>query len=161
MIPQLALLLSLILQDGSPRPAATSEALVGKAAPAVSLNLVNGKRFKLADQTGRVLFLAFWTTWCEPCRRDIPLLLHAEANHRDLVVIGITTEPLADVSEYLRQEHFALTVALDPDEKVSKAYGIDRVPRLFVIDRKGTITRVIRGLPSEGTIRQILEQLAW
>ena len=136
-----------------------SEELVGKPAPPIALELVSGKRFDLARQKGKVVFLAFWATWCEPCRRDIPRLLAAEANFKDLVVVGVSPEPRADVIEYLKQERFDFASAIDLDERVSKAYGVDLVPRLFVIDQKGIVVRMIRGLPGERTIRQTLETL--
>lgn len=157
---QVAIFLTFIVQHPTPRTAAASEALVGKPAPPVSLALVDGKHFNLADHRGKVVLLAFWATWCEPCRRDLPLLLHAEANTRDLFVAGVTTEPRADVVAYLKQQNFTnFRAALDPDEKVSKAYGIDLVPRLFVIDQQGIVRKMIRGLPSESVITKVIQQL--
>ena len=138
---------------------AASEALVGKPAPPVSLELISGKRFDLVEQKGRVVFLAFWATWCEPCRRDIPRLIEAKAYYKDVVVVGISTEPAKDVRDFLAEEHFAFVSAIDRDEKVSKAYGVDLVPRLFVIDQKGIVVKMIRGLPSEGAIKRALEPL--
>jgi peroxiredoxin len=151
----------LLAQQGTLEPiAAASEALVGKPAPAMSLELVSEKRFNLGEQKGKVVFLAFWATWCEPCRRDIPRLLDAQAEFsRDLVVVGVSTEPAADVRRFLEQEHLDFASAVDRDQRVSKAYGIDLVPRLFVVDQKGVIVRMIRGLPSEGAIRRALEPL--
>jgi peroxiredoxin len=125
----------------------------------VQLELVNGKRFDLAQQKGKVVFLAFWATWCEPCRRDIPVLLDARSEYRDLVVIGVSSEPAADVRDFLTQERFEFPSAIDADGKVSKAYGIDLVPRLFVIDQKGIVVKMIRGLPSERAIQRALEPL--
>ena len=134
--------------------------MVGKPAPPVSLELVNGRHFDLAEHKGKVVFLAFWATWCEPCRRDIPRLVAAEANYKEVVVVGVSTEPRADVAEYLKQERFGyFSSAIDADERVSKAYGIDLVPRLFVIDQKGIVVKMIRGLPSEGAIKKTLESL--
>lgn len=158
MILPLATLLTLIAQTPPPI-ASLSEALVGKPAPPVSLELISGKKINLAEQQGKIVFLAFWATWCEPCRRDIPRLIEAQAEFKNLVVIGISAEPRADVAAYLRQENFDFPTALDPGEKVSKAYGIDLIPRLFVIDQKGIITKMIRGLPSQGAIRRALEPL--
>jgi peroxiredoxin len=154
------LLLTLIAaQDVAPPIAAVSESLVGKPAPPIRLDLLSGAPFDLADHKGKVVFLAFWATWCEPCRREIPRLLHAEGNYKDLVVLGISTEPRADVASYLEDEHFDFRTAIDADSKVSKAYGIDLVPRLFVIDQKGIVVKMIRGLPGEGTIKRILDTL--
>lgn len=155
----LVLLTLLAAQDVTPPIAAVSESLVGKPAPPVLLETVAGGRFNLAEQEGRIVFLAFWATWCEPCRREIPRLLHAEGNYKDLVVLGISTEPRADVARYLSDEHFAFRSAIDADSKVSKAYGIDLVPRLFVVNQKGVVVKMIRGLPGEGTIKRVLESL--
>ena len=160
MFSPFAIAFTLLAQSPQSRIATTSEGLVGKAAPPVSLELLSGKRFDLAEQRGKVVFLAFWASWCEPCRREIPLLLHAEANHQDLIVIGINAEPRADAVAFLKEEKFQnFATALDPGETVAKAYGVDLVPRLFVIDQKGTITRMIRGIPSEIAIKRALEPL--
>ena len=152
----LPLLLTLIAaQDVAPRIAAVSESLVGKPAPPIHLTLVNGAEFDLADYKGKIVFLAFWATWCEPCRREIPRLLHAEGNYKDLfvlVVLGISAESREDVSRYLAEERFDFRTAIDPGKTVSNAYGIDLVPRLFVIDQKGIVVKMIRGLPGDGTI---------
>jgi peroxiredoxin len=154
-----ALLLTLAAQDSGPTTAAASEALVGKPAPAVTLDLTNGKRFELAEQKGKIVFLAFWATWCEPCRQEIPRLIAARTEYKDLIAVGVSKEDLATVRRYLDEEHFDFPTAIDADEKVGKAYGIDLVPRLFVIDQKGMVVKMIRGLPGEGTIRRVLEEL--
>ena len=151
--------LAILLAQSPPPTASISEALVGKPAPPVSLELINGKHFNLAEQQGKVVFLAFWATWCEPCRRDIPRLIEAQTEFKNLVVIGISTEPRDDVAGYLRQEAFDFQTALDPGGEINKAYGIDLIPRLFVIDQHGVITKMIRGLPSQRAIRRALEPL--
>ena len=152
------LLQALVLAQDAPI-AAVSEGLVGKPAPRVELDLVTGKHFDLGRHKGKVVFLAFWATWCEPCRRDIPVLIEAQAEFNDLVVVGVSSEPVADVRDFLSQEHFDFPTVIDRDGLVSKAYGIDLVPRLFVIDQKGIVVKMIRGLPSEGAIRRALEPL--
>ena len=131
---------------------------MGKAAPAVVLDLVDGRHFDLSRWRGKVVFLAFWATWCEPCRVEIPRLVAAEGNYKDLVVIGVSTEPRPDIVAFLKGfEYFSS--ALDTDGKVTKAYGVDLVPRLFVIDQKGIVVKVIRGVPSEAAIQRVLEAL--
>ena len=140
--------------------ASVSESLVGKPAPAVSLELADGGHFDLAKQRGKVVFLAFWATWCEPCRVEIPRLMAAEGNHRDAKVVGISSEPRAGVLQFLKQAHFDyFASAVDTDGRVSKAYGVELVPRLFVVDQKGIVVKMVRGIPSEGAIERVIESL--
>lgn len=156
-------------QPQNSRIAEASEALVGKPAPAVQLDLVDvsggGRsrpRFDLGAQKGKVVFLAFWATWCEPCEREIPVLIEAqkEFGARGLVVAGITAEPSAEVKAYLADHGFNdFATAIDGEKSANRSYGIDLVPRLFVINREGIVVRMIRGLPGEGTIRKVLAGL--
>ncbi|MHB1176853.1 MAG: TlpA family protein disulfide reductase, partial [Daejeonella sp.] len=32
----------------------------------------NGKKISLSDHKGKVIFINFWTTWCPPCRAEMP-----------------------------------------------------------------------------------------
>ena len=47
---------------------------VGTAAPALQATLLDGSQFRNADQTGQVIILNFWATWCAPCRAEMPAL---------------------------------------------------------------------------------------
>ena len=157
MAAQLAFVLALMAQA---KTAAVSESLVGKPAPAVALELLDGRRFDLAGKRGKVVLLAFWATWCEPCRWEIPLLLHVEGNNKDVVVIGVTKEPREVVAAFVKGmgwQHFA--AAQDLAGGVTKAYGVDLVPRLFVIDQAGTVVRMFRGLPTQGALDRVVESL--
>jgi thiol-disulfide isomerase/thioredoxin len=61
----------------------------------------NGKMHRLAEYRGRPLVLNFWATWCEPCRREIPLLtaLHRQYGN-DVRIVGVAVDFQKDVLRY-------------------------------------------------------------
>ncbi|HYF38557.1 MAG TPA: TlpA disulfide reductase family protein, partial [Gemmatimonadales bacterium] len=53
---------------------------VGTAAPAVTVNDLDGKPVDLGQYIGkRPVFLEFWATWCEQCEALLPRLRAAQA----------------------------------------------------------------------------------
>jgi len=58
-------------------PSRTVSSLIGQPAPEVSLQLLDGSPFKLSEQTGKIVVLDFWATWCAPCMQTMPLVERA------------------------------------------------------------------------------------
>ena len=50
-------------QDTKPKSKSKSEPEVGKPAPEIKGQDINGKKFKLSDYRGKVVVLAFWAHW--------------------------------------------------------------------------------------------------
>ena len=108
-------------------------------APAVALQRIDGSTFSLANYRGKLVFLDFWATWCDPCRASIPLVQKFKRDHPEAVVISVDAgETPAIVAPFVKQ--FAMRdVALDPDERARKQFGVSGFPTMIVIDPHGTI----------------------
>src|SRR5436190_14754394 len=35
---------------------------------------INGNKVHISDYHGKVVILSFWGSWCEPCRKELPIL---------------------------------------------------------------------------------------
>jgi len=65
--------------------------LVGKTAPEITGDDLEGVKFKLSDYRGKVVALVFWASWCGPCMQMVPqereLVEHMKG--KPFVLIGV------------------------------------------------------------------------
>lgn len=120
-----------------------------KMAPDFALSTVDGKKGSLADFRGKVVLLNFWSTWCEPCREEMPALeaLWNSLGDKGLVVAAVTKERgnLHKVGEFCRMHEISFPVFLDPSGEVAGEYGVTVLPTSFVIGKDGAVEGVLVG----------------
>ncbi|HUA24692.1 MAG TPA: TlpA disulfide reductase family protein [Steroidobacteraceae bacterium] len=145
----------------APAPAtATPEQL-----PEISLPDVAGRPHRLSEWRGRPLFINFWATWCEPCRREIPLLksLRMENAKTRLEIVGIALDQQQSVQEFVQKlgiEYPVLVGEKGGLEAVS-AFGMDTVlPFTVVADSEGRIVTIKVGELHRDEATFILARLA-
>jgi peroxiredoxin len=115
---------------------------VGQPAPPAVMVTLDGERIATSDLTGHVVILAFWATWCGPCRVELPLLSAYAAQHADagLTVLAFSLDAPEDLSKVraaARSWHFPVGLLADAS---LPGYGrIWRIPVNFTIDRRGRL----------------------
>lgn len=119
---------------------------VDRAAPPFSLPDRIGQTRTLNDYRGQVIFLNFWASFCEPCRREMPSMenLVRQYSSQGMVMLAISLDAeMADAERFMREflpgQYSAMTVLLDSDTEVARAYGTELIPETYIIDRTGTI----------------------
>ncbi len=123
-------------------PVLANDLVVGKTAPPIALNTLDGKQIDLRDLRGKVVILTFWATWCDPCREELPLLSRYAQEHakQGLVVLGFsldTPDDLAQVRTVANSLSFPVGLLGDPHVP---GYGrIWHLPVSFTIDRNGRL----------------------
>jgi len=105
--------------------------------PPVVLAMMGGGTFDLAKARGKVVFLDFWASWCEPCKLSIPLVQHYEAAHHDVEVVSIDAGEPVPLAERFAAERKMRRVAFDPQMRASDAFGVDVFPTMIVVDPHG------------------------
>jgi thiol-disulfide isomerase/thioredoxin len=94
----------------------------------------------LGELRGRATIVAFWATWCFPCRYELPLLEKLYRQHRDagLQVVAVAAEDeLARVRKYVAEQGFSFQVLFDGQSAGMKAFGAASVPATFLLDSNG------------------------
>ena len=77
-----------------------------KATANFTLQDIDGKRWNLAEQRGRVVLVNYWATWCPPCRQETPGLVRLAIEYRGkgVEVAGISLdEDLTAVREFVAE----------------------------------------------------------
>jgi thiol-disulfide isomerase/thioredoxin len=111
--------------------------------PQLTLPDVDGKPRSLSEWKGRPLLINFWATWCEPCRREIPLLVRLRAEHakEGLEVIGIAIDFQDAVKEYAGKTGMTYPVLIaEQDATAPRAFGVGMgLPTTVLAARDGRI----------------------
>jgi peroxiredoxin len=137
---------------------ARAENLTGKPAPEFSLQDLDQKPFHLADRRGQVVVLAFWATWCPPCRSEMPTFAKLQ---KEMASQGVAVTPLAfddpvKAREFLSKKHLDVWSLVDEGGSVARSYGASFLPRTFVINREGIVVKAFINKVSEAELRSAI-----
>jgi cytochrome c biogenesis protein CcmG, thiol:disulfide interchange protein DsbE len=128
------------------------------AAPALELPRLSGVGAEtLEDYRGKVVVLNFWASWCDPCRKESPLLQrwHNRVEKRQGTVLGVDVQDVTgDAREFISEYGLTYPMLRDGEGLTRETFAIVGFPETFVLDRRGRITAVRRGPVDERFMRE-------
>lgn len=140
----------------------------GKKAPDFRAVDIAGKEWFLADFQGKVLVLDFWFTGCIPCRAEMPYMekLAEELEDAPVSFVSMSLDSgdqlLALWREMVKDKKgtsFHLNVPGGFKSELATTYRIRGVPRIVIIDQKGSIVDAYAKRPSDPKLRLQLKEL--
>jgi cytochrome c biogenesis protein CcmG, thiol:disulfide interchange protein DsbE len=133
------------------RPSSNSQKgespLVGKEAPAVEGETIDGERVALSDYRGKWVLVNVFATWCIPCLEEHPDLVRFAENSTDEVqVFGVIFKDQAEsVRQFRKKNGGNWPMVTDDDGSAAVDLGIRGVPESFLISPDGVIRAKIIG----------------
>ncbi len=136
----------------------------GRVAPELEITTLNGEVFRLSDHVGReAVVLNFFTTWCGPCREEMPELARLMARNasRPVRFLAIDVEEKRTIVDaFVEDARVTLPIALDESGSVAKSFGVESYPTTVLVGADGRVllhqSGAIRN--ADVSLRPVLEQ---
>ncbi|WP_308910904.1 DsbE family thiol:disulfide interchange protein [Pseudokordiimonas caeni] len=128
---------------GDRNPAEVDSALVGRAAPTLTLYALEpgGEPLVPADlRRGVPVIVNFFASWCVPCRAEHESLMALAGEHK-VQIIGIAYKDKPAAARAFLEElgNPYDKVVLDESGRAGIEWGVSGVPETFVIDGDGMV----------------------
>ena len=118
---------------------------VGKVAPELEGDDINGNAFKLSDYRGKVVVLNFWASWCGPCMQMVPseVRLAERMKGKSFAIVGVNGDSNRDdAKRVVQKENITWRSFWSKNGSkgtIPKTWNIPGWPTVFVLDPNGVI----------------------
>ena len=127
-----------------------------------TLNDLSGNPVPLDSFNGKVVLLAFFTTWCPSCQDEIPQLeaIYRKYKANNFEVVGVNLrESRNSVKVFANENKLSFTVLLDEKGEVGTIYKVKYIPRIFILDRFGQIKYSSHYMPAADIEKEVKKAL--
>ena len=124
---------------------------------------LNGTNFSTADWKGKVILVDFWASWCAPCRAELPHVksIYKQYHEKGLEILGVSCDYKEDVLKKFLADNPEMSwpelfdAAKPGWHALTTEYGIQGIPTMLLIDRKG----VVRTVEARGKLDELIPKL--
>lgn len=141
---------------------ATEQGLAkGEIAPDFELTTLDGEAVKLSDYKGKKVILNFWTTWCPPCRAEMPHMQkyydeQAAADNVEILAVNLTKEDhgLKKIEAFKEEYELSFPIPMDEQGEIGSLYQAVTIPTSYILDTQGRVQTKFVGPMDQATIEQ-------
>ena len=126
----------------------------GQPLPDFSIQAFDGNYYSRVTLAGKPVLLVFWNTWCSNCLRELPQVnrLAEKFAPKGLEILAVNTainDSETKARVYREKYGYKFPIAFDHHFEMGKAFGIQGVPTVFLVDAQGIVRYKSTKLPEE------------
>ncbi|MCB0699299.1 MAG: TlpA family protein disulfide reductase [Chitinophagales bacterium] len=136
---------------------------VGQPAIDITFRDENGKKVKLSDLKGNVVYLDFWASWCGPCKAQFPHTAKLKEHFagKNVVFAYVSIDGDKEAWEKAKEKYHltGLHMLAEGEWQSNEAteYGVRGIPAYFLIDKEGNFAAESTPRPSQS--EQLIEMI--
>ncbi len=145
------------------KSASQEHPLLGKPAPTFTAPSLAADPVEFTGQSGDVIVLDFWATWCGPCVVALPEIAKLADELSDKKVrfyaISVSEEKEA-VQNFIEEKGLEdLQVLLDPGGELASAFAASAIPQTVLIGQDGRVEAVHVGFDPDNSIKILRQEI--
>lgn len=134
--------------------------------PKVTLTDINGKAVSTdtLSNGGRPFIIDFFATWCKPCNRELDAISEVyeewqqETGVKIIAVSIDQAQNMNKVKPLVDNHGWDYEVLLDPNSDLKRAFGIQMIPYVLIVDGQGNIVYKHQGY-TDGAEVELIEKV--
>jgi cytochrome c biogenesis protein CcmG, thiol:disulfide interchange protein DsbE len=117
-------------------------------------------QLSLEELSGVPIVLNFWASWCNPCRKEAPLLERGwrRDQNRGVLYLGLNMQDLTENAvRFIEEFHLTYPSISEPSNDVGRAFGATGIPETHFIDPRGRVVGQMIGPVDTEALRRGVE----
>ncbi|GHB34913.1 hypothetical protein GCM10008106_15320 [Mongoliitalea lutea] len=107
------------------------------------LDVRNNQLYEVRPDSGKLILIDFWATWCAPCVASMPHLeLLQEEFKEDLFIIPVSVEDVERVNKFIAKKTYNLKFSIDPENELRSLFPFRIIPHAVLIDQYGEVLAI-------------------
>lgn len=114
----------------------------GIIAPDFELTDTTGKQHRLSDYRGKPVIINFWTTWCPPCREELPSMNRAwhQLEQEGIAMLAINMGEDEDTIFVFSADYPTdFPILMDLSGEVIEQWPVKGLPTTYIVAPDGTL----------------------